>query len=328
MTAETSETSRLTSADARQATGILVTVMATVAFAANNVLIPLAYGHGVTPTALLLLRYIILVAGLLIILPLAGQSLWLPRRYYVPAIATGCFSCLDSLGLITAFGLIPVGLSLLIFYLYPILTAILQGLIERRPVSLVQFGCLVSAFAGLAIALGAGGEGFAHGLNLIGLLSALGAAVASAAMLLCLRYGLADAEPGAMTLSTSLASMALAAIAGAALSAAGLAPFHIPGLGNSIGWLTIVALSVFFSFGYFGISRGAQLLGATPTAMLMNLETVFSIPLAAIILGEALDTPRLTGAAIVLASVVVSQWLAARRTLQTHPPQDVRPRIS
>lgn len=293
--------------------GILVTVMAAAGYAGNNVLVALAYGQGATPTAVLFLRYVVLIAGLLIILPMTGQSLALPRRFFGHAIAAGCLASFDSLCLITAFGLIPIGLALLILYFYPIFTAILQSLIERTPVSPAQFGCLLTAFAGLAIALGAGGEGFASHVNFAGVLCAFGAGLGSAGFFIWSRYGLAGAEPGATTLFTSLAGAVIAAFAGVAFYVIGLMPFHTPGPSDGFGWLLILALSICFSIGYFGMSLGVQMISATRVTMLMNLETVFTMPLAFVILGEALDARRLAGATLVLTSVVVSQWLAANR---------------
>jgi len=297
----------------RRASGVAVTVLATAALAANNVTIPLVYGHGTSASAMLLLRYLVLIAGLLVVLPLTGRRLRLARRYYRHAAAAGCLSCLGSLGLITAYGRIPVSLALVILYVYPILTAIAQGLIERHPVSLGQFCCLLAAFIGLAIALGVGGPGLLQGFDLVGLLCAVGSAVGFAGFFLWSRYGLKGADPGATTFFTSLASASLATAAGVVLQTAGLMPLAAPAVGDSVGWLAILWVSVCFSFAYFGMTWGVQLIGATPATMLMNLETVFTIPLAALVLGEVLDGRRLIGAVVVLTSVVASQVLAARQ---------------
>jgi drug/metabolite transporter (DMT)-like permease len=56
------------------------------------------------------------------------------------------------------------------------------------------------------------------------------------------------------------------------------------------------------------MSWGVQLSGAATATMLMNLEIVFTLPLAAAVLGEALDARRLLGAALVLTAVAASQW--------------------
>jgi drug/metabolite transporter (DMT)-like permease len=297
----------------RQGLGILVTVLATVALAANNVAIPVVYSHSTTPTAMLLVRYAVLIAGLYTVLRLTGRAAILPARFRSHAAIAGALSCLGSLGLITAYGLIPVSLALVILYVYPILTAIGQSLIERKPVSLGLFVCLILAFTGLAIALGAGGDGFVRGFDLAGVLCALGGAVSFAGFFLWSRYGLSGADPGTTALNTSLAGLFLAAIASAGFNFSGLMPFHAPGFGDGVGWLAMLWVSVCFSLAYFGMTWGVQLAGATSATMLMNLETVFTLPLAAYFLAETLDARRLTGAGLVLASVVASQILATRK---------------
>lgn len=297
---------------ARKATGAAVTVMATIMLALGNVTIPTVYAHGATPTATILVRYLVLIAGLLVLLPLLGQPLRLERRFWGHAMAAGCLSSIGSLSLITAFGLIPVSLALLILYLYPILTAILQSLIERRPVSPAQFACLIAAFSGLAISLGAGGAGFAHGMNPLGVLSVVVAAFGFAGFFVWSRYGLAGVAPGSTTLFTSLSGFGFAASVGLGLHLTGVASLAVPGLGDGTGWLAMLAVSICFSVAYFGMSWGVQLIGATPATLLMNLETVFTLCLAALVLRESIDAQRLIGAAVVLSSVLASQVLAAR----------------
>ncbi len=54
--------------------------------------------------------------------------------------------------------------------------------------------------------------------------------------------------------------------------------------------------------------------GGAPTAMLLNLEPVFVMFLAALLLGEELSLPRLLGSAMVIGAVVVSEAWRNRRT--------------
>jgi len=293
--------------------GVAITLLATVALAIGNVTIPTVYAHGATPTATIFIRYCVLIAALLAAMLALGQRLRLQPKYYGHALVAGGLSCIGSLGTITAFSLIPVSLTLVILYLYPILTAILQSLIERKPVSLGQFACLLTAFAGLAIALGIGGAGFAQGVNPLGILSVLLAAFGFAGFFVWSRFGLAGAEPGATVLFTSLTGAALALAVGLALHASGTALFLTPDFADGPGWAAMLAVSVCFAIAYFSMSLGVQLIGPAPATLLMNMETVFTLSLAAAFLGETLDARRLTGAGLVLASVVASQILASRQ---------------
>jgi drug/metabolite transporter (DMT)-like permease len=124
------------------------------------------------------------------------------------------------------------------------------------------------------------------------------------------RYGLSGAEPGATTLATSTVGTLIAALAGLTLQMSGLMAVAVPSMADGLGWLRILCVSVCLLLAYFGMSWGVQLAGPSAATMLMNLEIVFTLPLAAAVLGEALDARRLIGAAVVLAAVVASQWLS------------------
>jgi drug/metabolite transporter (DMT)-like permease len=282
--------------------------MATVALAVNNTAVPFVYMHGGTSPALLLVRFSVLIAVMLVVLLALRIPMRLSGWQYADAAVAGAFSCLGALGTITAFGLIPVSLALLILYLYPIFTAILQGLIDRKPPSLGLLACLLVAFAGLAVALGIGGE-FDRTLKITGLLSSFASAVCYSGYFVWSRLRLSTTEPGATMLITAVASAVVAAVAGLVLHSQGLMPFQLPA--DSTGWLAALLCSLAFSLASFGMFRSVQLIGSTPAAMLMNLETVFTMPLAVLFLSETLDARRLIGAALVIGAVVASQVLAA-----------------
>jgi drug/metabolite transporter (DMT)-like permease len=61
------------------------------------------------------------------------------------------------------------------------------------------------------------------------------------------------------------------------------------------------------------------MIGAAPTAMVMNLEPVFTIALAVGLLSETLSGRKLIGAAVVLAAVGTSQLLLKRRPRPATP---------
>ena len=284
--------------------GVAITVLATLALAANNTAVPFVYAHGGTSPALLLIRFAVLIGVMLLVLSVLRVPLRMQGRQYADAAVAGGLTCLGALGTITAFGLIPVSLALLILYLYPILTAILQSLVDRRPIGLTLLACLLTAFAGLAIALGVGSR-FDRSLSVTGLLSSFASAVCYSGYFVWSRLRLSATEPGATMLVTAVAGAVIAALAGFALHSQGVLPFSLPGDGT--GWLAALICSLAFSIASFGMFRGVQLIGSTSAAMLMNLETVFTMPLAVLILGETLDTKRLVGAALVIGAAVVSQ---------------------
>ena len=87
----------------------------------------------------------------------------------------------------------------------------------------------------------------------------------------------------------------------------GVMPLGAPAPGDATGWLAMAGLSAAFSLAFFGMNVGVQLVGPTRASMMLNLETVFAMPLAALCLAEAADARRVLGAALVLGAVVVSQ---------------------
>ena len=75
----------------------------------------------------------------------------------------------------------------------------------------------------------------------------------------------------------------------------------------AIGFSTIAFITMFWA---------VHASGAAPTAMVMNLEPVFTIAMSFWILNEAVSLQRLIGATIVIGSVVLSQWVAVSRDRQ------------
>ena len=73
------------------------------------------------------------------------------------------------------------------------------------------------------------------------------------------------------------------------------------------GWLPLLATCFFFTVSFIGMYKAVQWAGGAPTAMLLNLEPVFVMFLAALLLGEALSLPRLLGSAMVIGAVAVSE---------------------
>ncbi|HTN97270.1 MAG TPA: EamA family transporter, partial [Nordella sp.] len=59
--------------------------------------------------------------------------------------------------------------------------------------------------------------------------------------------------------------------------------------------------------------------GGAATAMVLNLEPIFVIFLAAAFLGEDLTLPRVLGTALVIGAVVVSEVTRGRRDVVIEP---------
>ena len=153
--------------------GYLIVVIAALAFAGNNVFAVLSYESGTTPLTLITVRMAIALIALTILMLVTGRSILLARRERNAALALGVLQAVMSYCLMAAFDHIAVGLAVLIFYLYPVLTALGAWLMRQETLNRGIFIGLIGSFGGLALALGDTGA----------TVSILGMALAAAAAL-------------------------------------------------------------------------------------------------------------------------------------------------
>ena len=106
--------------------------------------------------------------------------------------------------------------------------------------------------------------------------------------------------------------MAITGFVGGLLYVLATGSFALPADGGG-GWGALAVAALGFSVAFFAMFRGVHLIGPARTAMVMNLEPVFTIALAVTLLSEPLSARKLIGGAAVLAAVVVSQVLLKRR---------------
>ncbi len=198
---------------------------------------------------------------------------------------------------------LPVSLAILIFFTFPLMTALLESTLDRRLPSLGQIACLFGALAGLAIALEV--ERFA--LAPEGVIFAAIGAVGVAISYVWTGRALPGVDSAVMTFH-----MAITGFVGASLYVMATGSFALP-VDGGLGWAALVVAVVGFAVAFFAMFRGVHLIGPAPTAMVMNLEPVFTIALAVTLLAETLSDRKLIGAAVVLAAVVASQLLLKRR---------------
>ena len=84
-------------------------------------------------------------------------------------------------------------------------------------------------------------------------------------------------------------------------------------------WFAVAAVAVAalsFAGGFFGMFSGVRIIGASRTAMVMNLEPVVTIVLALLILREDLSASQFAGAALVIAAISAAQALPEKDPAQ------------
>lgn len=291
--------------------GVLVVLLSALAISLTNVAAPFVYEAGGNPQTIIVLRNLAFLVICGAWLKASGRFRWLDRRGQLACIGAGIAYNCGSAGLLTSLLTLPVSLAILIFFTFPLLTALFECVLDRRRPGLGQIACLAAALVGLAVALEV--EHFAFAVE--GVVFAFVAALGVSLSYVWTGRALPKEDSAVMTFH-----MAITGLVAASLFVLATGSFALPAEGEPklLGWGAFLVAILGFVVAFFSMFRGVHLIGPAPTAMVMNLEPVFTIALAVALLSEGLSLQKLIGGALVLAAVVVSQRLDRRR--QAMPP--------
>ena len=256
-------------------------------------------------------------------LPILGLLAWREDRRHGPrtwgqrrtALASGVFFAVDLLLWHHSIGDIGAGLATVLANVQIVLVPLVAWAILSEHPGRQILAALPLALIGVVLISGVLEHG-AYGRDPTrGALYGLGAGVAYVGFLLLLRQGGADLRRPAGPLFDATATAAvLCTVAGLIIGDADLSP-DWPGA----GWLLVLALTSQV-FGWLLITVSLPRLPAALTSLLLTVQPVGSVILAALIFGESPSTVQLLGVVFVLAGLLTatSRWpprLAARPRL-------------
>ena len=284
-------------------TGFLTLLLIALLMASNHVAARLAFDHGVTVATAVAFRSTgtALAVGVLLILQHVPVRLTPRQRRALPAI--GVLIGVQSLCLYAAVARLPVVLALLVFNAFPLMTALwARVLYQHRPERAVLVA-MPLILLGLVLALDV--MGAASGLGAAGQWQAIGAGVAFAlvaALLFGLALVLTEHEAGA--LDGRVRTAGSMAVVGAVAIAAALAQggFALPTAGA--GWWGLGLLTLLYGTGITLLFTVLPRLGVVGNSAVLNVEPVFALILAWLILGQAVAPVQVLGALIVVGTVV------------------------
>ncbi|MBX6320439.1 MAG: DMT family transporter [Rhodospirillaceae bacterium] len=292
---------RVGAPEPRPGLGTLVIVFSAACFGMVGTMARLAYDGGSNPLTIALLRALAVVA-------VGGSAvLALRRRFGLPrpALRASLWLAAGTLtvacGFLGSVAFIPVSLSALILYTYPLIVGVLASLSGRESLTAAKAFVLLAAFAGLALALGPTfGALDTRGLGLAAL-----AAIGNAGVVVFAGRALQGRDSLVMNVYTNLWSgLAL----GLFLFLAG--GFALPA--TSTGWLGAGGTAAFYVGAFLGWFVALRLSSPVRMAVLYNLDAVVNILAGVLILGERLTPLQIAGMLVVLACLVA---VAARRGL-------------
>jgi drug/metabolite transporter (DMT)-like permease len=210
---------------------------------------------------------------------------------------------------LVAISRLPVGLALLIEYTAPLMVALWARFVFREQVLARVWWALAACLVGLALVAQVGDE---VTLDAIGLLAAVGAAVALAMYYLLGDRLLTTRDP----LTTQAWSMAFAALFWVVLQplwtfptgtlgadvALPVTDLHPP-MWALVGWIVVLGTVVPYLLFLVGIQR----VGAARAGLLGMVEPVAASATAWLVLGESMTPVQLVGGSVVIAGVVLAE---------------------
>jgi drug/metabolite transporter (DMT)-like permease len=278
--------------------GPLLCLLSAACFGAMSIFGKFAYDAGVSPSALLLARFVIaavVLAGLLSLRPAprpAGRAVAIALGLGAVGFATQATLYFEALRVMDA------SLLSLILYTYPLMVTAGAVLLRRDRMTRGRAIALAVASAGTLLVLAGAGGG---AVSPFGVALGFGSALTYTIYILVSDRIVRGMPP--VLLATLVMTGAAVALSGKALVTGDV------GLGfRPAGWFwvaciavvsTVLATLLFFS--------GLRRTGPSTAAILSTVEPFVTAALAAVTLGEFLAPAQLAGGLLLLASVVVVQ---------------------
>jgi drug/metabolite transporter (DMT)-like permease len=323
--------------DRTRVVGIALVVVSACGFGSGALFAKPIYGAGLDWMTLLTWRFLFAAAlswGWLLIWPAQRRALRaLSRRRVVVLLALGIFYMGNTGTYYAGLETVDASLAALIVYIYPALVAVISIRFARRLQGRRAWAALTLATAGVALAVG--GIDPSHAPPLYGLLVMFGSPIIYAVwIVLAARLSgerqahayagatpphdsetTADAEPAdsAPTAAVMLTATAIGWTAAAILAGRPVAPWQIP---TDIWWAlfglglfaTALAMQAFYA--------GARRIGAAQASLVSTVEPIYTISLAALLLGESLTAVQIGGGIMVIMGVLIAQTGQMRRSAE------------
>ncbi|MEA4924125.1 MAG: DMT family transporter [Syntrophomonadaceae bacterium] len=265
-------------------------------YATLPVLVKLAYSAGLGPSSTLLLRYVFSFLLLAFFLKFVKNDRVLTITPTV--IAQGAFLTVSGLFYFLALNTLAAGLTTVIFFIHPVLVALLSILVFKERLSPPVFIGLALAVGGVALISGL--VGGAPALDPKGMFFALLACICYSFYGLLGQKTVTQGNPFSLTASLSLIAVIII----------------VPVYHNSLGFLialTSTQLLVTLLMAVFNtllavllFLKGVQNIGAARATLISTAEPVFCLLMAYLILGETLSGLEVTGALMVFASMMLA----------------------
>ncbi|TXH35616.1 MAG: DMT family transporter [Rhodospirillaceae bacterium] len=290
-------------------TGLCLVLLACASLSIISTFAKLAYESGATPTTLVWMRFVSFAVVIGAYHLIRQRRLRLTTRQLGGAGIMAIGMLMNSIGYLGSVAYITVGLQVVLFYTFPIITMLLSLAIRSEKPSWTKIVCMFTAFGGVVLAssqsIGSAFDWRGVGLVLTG---ATGLAIAVVSGNRAMR----GASPLTMNLWMNV-WMALIFSGMIALPGIGslLGDFVLPVGG--LAWFGAIAASACYILGFSTFFIAVQLLPPSQTGITMNLEPFIATTSAMVILHEPTHPTQWIGMSVILAALGLSSVLGAGR---------------
>lgn len=273
--------------------GIGVALAAAAGFAFSNTSANVAYHSGSNPMTVAAIRFVPPTVVLVVWLRIGGISLLLSRRDAIIAALLGAMTAFYTWALLRSFSSIPFALAILIFYLFPLMAAVIVAVLGWEKFAWKNVAAIVVAFAGLMLALDTHGGNLNAGGVALAFFAALGLAFVVAISSRVFRNG--DARPVTLYMAATAAVVLL-------VFCAANNEFAFPQMPS--GWISFVAAGVLYGFAMIAFFIAVSMIGPVRTSLVSYADAVMSAGLGVVVLGQALTLVQLAGIALVILALI------------------------
>lgn len=297
------------------AAGVVLVVVSALAFGVSPILAKVAYSYGLSWPAVLAWRYVIGAAAAwffhAVIRPRA-ETTWEPGGQRTPVyLALGAFYALNGATFFAALEQLPAATTTLIVYLYPGLVAVLTLRGGQGLKGTTGWVGLVLSLVGVGLVVGAAWGDLRPGGVGLALLSVFFYATYLVLADRLLSVGGVRERRPTVDPAAATAFILTATAGGSMILALALGPDHL--LAPLDAWPSLVGLGLISTALAVGtLYAGMRRLGAAQAALISTVEPVWTVALAAWLLGEVLAPLQWVGGCAVIAGVLLSRVRVGR----------------
>jgi len=255
------------------------------------------YGAGLNPVSVLFFRYLLAIPLLLAMLTARGHSPWLSGRQVLPIALLGIIVAVSSLSLFESYNYMAAGIASTLLFIYPVMVAVIMGVVYKERLSPVTIVSIVVALAGIVM-LYKGPEGST--LSLAGTALVIVSALTYAFYLVAVNR---QPYQGIPTLKITLWVLVFGLTVFLGCFAAGT-PVKLPPADGLWLWGNLIALAVLPTAVSFACTNVAiQDIGSTPTAILGALEPVTAVIIGVTVFDEMMTFREVVGLVMIITAV-------------------------